>query len=79
MSPSNTGFDQSTLAVDDVKTMFGRGMSMNERQWELLCAVQDLIGGILSNMDADPYHAPAPWILENLWRTVEVIKGMESE
>ena len=52
---------------------------MNERQWELLCAVQDLIGGILSNMDADPYHTPAPWILENLWRTVVVIKGMESE
>ena len=52
---------------------------MNERQWELLCALQDMIGGILHNMDRDEFHAPAPWLMENLWRTVEVIKGMESE
>jgi hypothetical protein len=52
-------------------------MSMNERQWELLCSIQDMLGGILQNMDRDEFHAPAPWLLENLWHSIEAIKGME--
>ena len=53
-------------------------LPMNERQWELLCSIQDILGGILQNMDRDAYHAPAPWLLENLWHSIEAIKGMES-
>jgi len=53
-------------------------MTMNERQWELLCSIQDMLGGILQNMDQDEWHAPAPWLLENLWHGIEAIKGMES-
>jgi hypothetical protein len=55
-----------------------RVMTMNERQWELLCSIQDMLGGILQNMDRDEFHAPAPWLLENLWHSIEAIKGMES-
>ena len=55
-----------------------RRLSLNERQWELLCSIQDMLGGILQNMDIDEYHAPAPWLLENLWHSIEAIKGMES-
>ena len=51
---------------------------MNKNQWELLCSVQDMIGGIILNMENDPFHAPANWLLENLWNSIEAIKGMES-
>lgn len=56
----------------------GMVKTMNERQWELLCSIQDILSGILQNMDRDAYHAPAPWLLENLWHSIEAIKGMES-
>jgi len=25
-------------------------------------------------MEKDPYHAPADWLLENMWATLEAVK-----
>lgn len=40
---------------------------MNERQVVLIEAVMDMISGTLDNMKADEFHAPASWLLENWW------------
>tara|TARA_Y100000004_G_scaffold188840_1_gene243590 strand:- start:1726 stop:1905 length:180 start_codon:yes stop_codon:yes gene_type:complete len=45
---------------------------MNGRQIMLIQAVQEMIGGTIDLYDADPTHAPAKWLLENWWNTLEV-------
>lgn len=47
---------------------------MNEQQHALIVAAQDLVAGILTIMAEDPFHAPADWVLENLWNTLEAVK-----
>jgi len=49
-------------------------MRLNEKQLHLIQGVQDIINGILENMEKDPYHAPADWLLENMWATLEAVK-----
>ncbi len=44
---------------------------MNARQILLIQAVQEMIGGTLDLYDVDPSHAPAKWLLENWWNTLE--------
>ena len=46
---------------------------MNGRQIMLIQAVQEMIGGTLDLYDSDPTHAPAKWLLENWWNTLEVV------
>ncbi len=43
---------------------------MNEKQVELVAAVMEMINGTLDNMAKDEFHAPAPWLLENWWHTL---------
>jgi hypothetical protein len=43
---------------------------MNEKQVELIAAVMEMINGTLDNMSKDEFHAPAPWLLENWWHTL---------
>lgn len=45
---------------------------MNGRQIMLIQAVQEMIGGTIDMYDVDPTHAPAKWLLENWWNTLEV-------
>jgi len=43
---------------------------MNEKEQILVETVMDMINGTLDTMKADEFHAPAPWILENWWHTL---------
>ena len=52
--------------------------AVNEQQLHLLQGAQDMINGILENMEADKYHAPADWILENIWNTLEAVKNAQT-
>lgn len=47
---------------------------MNEKQLELIEVLQEMISGTLDNYALDPHHAPASWLLENWWNTLEAIK-----
>lgn len=49
-------------------------MKLNEKQLQLLEAVMDMINGTLDNYSKDPHHAPAAWLLENWWCTLEAIR-----
>ena len=44
--------------------------SMNEKARVLIETVMDMISGTLDNMSKDEFHAPAPWLLENWWCTL---------
>ena len=43
---------------------------MNEKQFELIKVVMDMIDGTLNSMKKDEFFAPADWILENWWATL---------
>lgn len=47
---------------------------MNAKQLELIEVLQEMISGTLDNYAQDPHHAPASWLLENWWHTLEAIK-----
>jgi len=47
---------------------------MNEKQLALIETLQDMINGTLDTYEKDPHHAPAKWLLENWWCTLEAIK-----
>lgn len=40
---------------------------MNEKARVLIETVMDMINGTLETMAEDEFHAPAAWILENWW------------
>ena len=40
---------------------------MHEKARILIETVMDMINGTLDTMKADEFHAPAAWILENWW------------
>jgi hypothetical protein len=40
---------------------------MNEKARVLVETVMDMINGTLDNMKTDEFHAPAAWLLENWW------------
>lgn len=44
---------------------------MNERQLILLRGVMDSINATLEMYEKDATHAPADWLLENWWNTIE--------
>jgi hypothetical protein len=50
---------------------------MNEKQRELLQVVMEMISGTCDNMDEDPYHAPAKWLLENWWASLNAILELD--
>lgn len=47
---------------------------MNAKQLELIEVLQEMISGTLDNYAKDPTHAPASWLLENWWHTLEAVK-----
>lgn len=58
------------------------GVKMSEfielKQVELIRAVQDMISTTLDLYKTDQHHAPAPWLLENWWATLEVVLTLSS-
>lgn len=51
-----------------------RGERLNAKQLELIAVLQEMISGTLDTYAEDPTHAPAAWLLENWWNTLEAIK-----
>ena len=43
---------------------------MNEKEQILVETVMDMLSGTAENMIRDPYHAPALWLIENWWHTL---------
>jgi len=43
---------------------------MLEQQRVLIETVMDMINGTLEHYERDPHHAPAAWLLENWWCTL---------
>ena len=43
---------------------------MNDEARILIETVMDMVNGTLENYDRDPHHAPAAWLLENWWCTL---------
>ena len=56
------------VALTRIKT--SRVTKMNLKQRELILAVMEMISGTCENMEEDPFHAPAKWLLENWWATL---------
>jgi hypothetical protein len=50
-----------------------RRLPMNERQVILLRGVMDSINATLEMYENDATHAPADWLLENWWHTLEAV------
>lgn len=75
-----SGMDVKTkiaLATDAMSILTRESIALNEKQNWLIRGVQDTINGILENMKKDPFYAPADWVLENLWNTLQVVRDME--
>jgi hypothetical protein len=45
-------------------------MFMNTEARVLIETVMDMINGTLEHYERDPHHAPASWLLENWWCTL---------
>ena len=46
---------------------------MNDKQQELLRAVMDMISDTLDIYEKDEHHAPAAWLLENWWNSLQIV------
>ena len=45
-------------------------VGMNQAELALVTTVMDMISGTLDTYEKDPHHAPAAWLLENWWCTL---------
>ena len=43
---------------------------MNDKEHALITTVMDMISGTLDLYEQEPTHAPAKWLLENWWCTL---------
>jgi hypothetical protein len=48
---------------------------MTERALLLLEVVMDMISGSCDMMEEDEFHAPAKWLMENWWATLNLVRG----
>jgi len=46
---------------------------VNDEQIHLVCVVMEMIGGTIDNMEKDEFHAPAMWVLNNWWHTLNAV------
>lgn len=46
-------------------------VKMNEKQHDLISTVMDMISDTLDNYEKDEHHAPAAWLLENWWCSLQ--------
>jgi hypothetical protein len=51
---------------------------MNDKQQELLSAVMDMISDTLDHYEKDEHHAPAAWLLENWWNSLQCVLEITS-
>ena len=50
---------------------------MNQKQIDLVTIVMEMIGGTIDNMAEDPFHAPADWVLNNWWHTLNAVLSLQ--
>ena len=50
---------------------------MNEKQSELIETVMEMIDGTIHTMELDEFHAPAKWVLENWWHTLNAVLAIK--
>ena len=50
---------------------------MTEEQVDLVTVVMEMIGGTIDNYEEDPYHAPARWLLNNWWHTLNAVLALQ--
>lgn len=48
---------------------------MTERALLLVEVVMDMISTSCDMMEEDPFHAPAKWLMENWWATLNLVRG----
>ena len=51
---------------------------MNQKQIDLICIVMEMIGDTIDNYEKDEFHAPAPWLLNNWWATLNSVLAISS-
>jgi len=61
----------------DVARLYGVLSMMTQEQVDLVCVVMEMIGGTIDNYDQDPYHAPAQWVLNNWWHTLNAVLALQ--
>lgn len=49
---------------------------MSEEQIDLVIVVMEMLNGTMNNYEEDPYHAPAHWLLENWWNTLNAVLAL---
>lgn len=54
-------------------------MPMNSEARILIETVMDMLSGTLDNYERDPHHAPAAWLLENWWCTLNAALQVRDE
>jgi len=52
---------------------------MNDKQRMLITTVMDMISGTLDTYAKDPHHAPADWLLENWWCTLNAALQVDDD
>ena len=52
-------------------------LMMTDEQIDLVTVVMEMIGGTIDNYDEDPYHAPARWVLNNWWHTLNAVLALQ--
>jgi uncharacterized metal-binding protein len=50
---------------------------MSEEQVDIVCVVMEMIGGTIDNYDKDQYHAPARWVLNNWWHSLNAVLALQ--
>ena len=48
---------------------------MTERALLLVEVVMDMISGSCDMMEEDEFHAPAKWLMENWWATLNLVRS----
>ena len=51
---------------------------IEEKQRELIAAVMEMIDTTLNLYKEDEHHAPAAWLLENWWATLDLALNLSS-
>lgn len=51
---------------------------MNDKQSTLIKTVMEMINDTLDNYQKDEHHAPADWLLENWWATLQCVLNLSS-
>ena len=51
---------------------------MNDKQISLMKVVMEMISDTLDTYEKDEHHAPAAWLLENWWATLQCVLNLSS-